>query len=69
NITALLQTMHAAGNTKTFSAECNGAQLTSNNIHQALDAAGTRTSIIVNTAHAVNISTLLALIKSAKNTK
>ncbi|RTR47228.1 hypothetical protein, partial [Pseudomonas aeruginosa] len=52
NITALLQTIHAAGNTKTFSAEFNGAQLTSNNIQQALDAAGTRTSISVNTAQA-----------------
>ncbi|MBG4912473.1 hypothetical protein GHU44_32485, partial [Pseudomonas aeruginosa] len=69
NITALLQTIHAAGNTKTFSAEFNGAQLTSNNIQQALDAAGTRTSISVNTAQAVNISTLLALINSAKDTK
>lgn len=67
--TALLQTIHAAGNTKTFSAEFNGAQLTSNNIQQALDAAGTRTSISVNTAQAVNISTLLALINSAKDTK
>lgn len=69
NITTLLQTIHAAGNTKTFSAEFNGAQLTSNNIQQALDAAGTRTSISVNTAQAVNISTLLALINSAKDTK
>lgn len=69
NITALLQTIHAAGDTKIFSAEFNGAQLTSNNIQQALDAAGTRTSISVNTAQAVNISTLLALINSAKDTK
>lgn len=69
NITALLSTINIAGNTKFFSADFNGAQLTANNLQQSVVAAGTNASISVNTAQAVNIATLLSIINSAGNTK
>ncbi|HCK4821867.1 TPA: hypothetical protein N0H48_006467 [Pseudomonas aeruginosa] len=69
NINTLLSVISTAGNSKSFSAEFNGAQLSSDNLLRAVNAAGTNTSISVNTAQAVNISTLLALINSAKDTK
>jgi hypothetical protein len=69
HINTLLAVLSAAGNTKTFSADFNGAQLTANNLQQAVTAAGTKTAISVNTAQAVNISTLLAILSSAGDTK
>ena len=64
NITTLLQLLSIAGNTKKFSADFNGAQLTSNNLQQAVSAAGTNVSISVNTAQAANITALLQAIQT-----
>jgi methyl coenzyme M reductase alpha subunit len=69
NISTLLSVLNTAGNTKKFSAEFNGAQLTANNLHQAVAAAGANTSISVNTAQAVNITTLLSVLNTAGATK
>lgn len=69
NITTLLQVIGIAGNTKNLSATFNGAQLTSNSLQQAVNAAGSNTSIAVNTAQAVNIGTLLSIISSVGTTK
>ena len=69
NISTLLSALNAAGNTKAFSADFNGAQLTANNLQQAVDAAGAKTAISVNTAQAVNISTLLSVLNTAGDTK
>ena len=63
NITTLLTAINA---NKNFSANFNGAQLTANNLQQAVAAAGTNTSISANTAQAVNIDTLLSVIKTNK---
>ncbi|EOV2220995.1 TPA: hypothetical protein L3996_002480 [Pseudomonas aeruginosa] len=65
NITALLQAIQNAGNNKNFSADFNGAQLTADNLQQALTAAGTKTKISINTAQAVNINTMLQLLSIA----
>ncbi|MHA5813161.1 hypothetical protein ACVSK3_19165 [Pseudomonas aeruginosa] len=69
NITTFLQLLSIAGNTKKFSADFNGAQLTSNNLQQAVSAAGTNSSISVNTAQAANITPLLQAIQNAGNNK
>lgn len=69
NITTLLQLLSIAGNTKKFNADFNGAQLTSNNLQQAVSAAGTNVSISVNTAQAANITALLQAIQNAGSTK
>ncbi|ENF0686764.1 hypothetical protein ABPG11_006744, partial [Pseudomonas aeruginosa] len=52
NINTLLSAISTAGNSKSFSAEFNGAQLSSDNLLRAVNAAGTNTSISVNTAQA-----------------
>ncbi|MBF3247216.1 hypothetical protein HPR99_33455, partial [Pseudomonas aeruginosa] len=69
NISTLLQAINIAGNTKRFSANFNGAQLTSNNIQQALRAAGSNTSISMNSAQSANQSTLLELLDIASSSK
>lgn len=69
NITALVKAIQNAGNNKNFSADFNGAQLTADNLQQALTAAGTKTKISVNTAQAVNINTMLQLLSIAGASK
>ncbi|HGM5549586.1 TPA: hypothetical protein ACKP1E_007048, partial [Pseudomonas aeruginosa] len=69
NINTLLSAISTAGNSKSFSAEFNGAQLSSDNLLRAVNAAGTNTSISVNTAQAANITALLQTIHAAGNTK
>lgn len=69
NIGTLLSVIQEAGNEKQFSAEFNGAQLSSNNLQQAVAAAGAKVRISVNTAQAVNINTLISVLQTAGNTK
>ncbi|MFU3272313.1 hypothetical protein ACM7MR_14820 [Pseudomonas aeruginosa] len=68
NINTLLSAISTAGNSKSFSAEFNGAQLSSDNLLRAVNAVGTNTSISVNTAQAANITALLQTIHAAGNT-
>src|SRR5262245_17395577 len=65
NIATLLRVLGIAGNTKSLNFTFNGAQLTSNNLQQAVSFSGSNTKIAVNTAQAVNINTLLQIISSA----
>ncbi len=65
-ISTLLSCISLAGSTKFLSLDFNGAQLTANNLQQAIAAAGANTSISVNTAQATNIDTLVSVIKSNK---
>ena len=72
-IELLLSTIRAAAN-KNFSAEFNGAQLsttplTGNHLLRAVETAGKNTSISINTAQAVNIDTLLDIMLRASNKK
>ncbi|HCF1058605.1 TPA: hypothetical protein NH760_006181, partial [Pseudomonas aeruginosa] len=46
-----------------------GSALTANNLQQAITAAGANTTINIDTAQAVNITTLLQVIGIAGNTK
>lgn len=65
NIAQLLDAIDAAGDSKMFSATFNGAQLTSNNLQQAVSAAGANTTISVVSAESAPQSVLLQIIKTA----
>ncbi|MCV6471733.1 hypothetical protein OFD54_16005, partial [Pseudomonas aeruginosa] len=65
---SLMSRLHKISDTL-FSANFNGAQLTSNNIQQALRAAGSNTSISMNSAQSANQSTLLELLDIASSSK
>ncbi|MDV3438742.1 hypothetical protein R0G64_04755 [Pseudomonas otitidis] len=55
-----------AGSKKNLGLDFNGAQLNANNLQQAVSAAGSNVSFSVNTAQAVNISTLVDIFKTNK---
>ncbi|QXI28584.1 hypothetical protein [Pseudomonas vanderleydeniana] len=69
NINTLLSILQISGHNKFFSADFNGAQLTSNHLQQAVEASGANTAISVNSAEHANITSLLAAITAAGNTR
>lgn len=69
-ISALLSAFELAENSKTFSAEFNGAQLTGDNLEKAISAAGNNSSVRLNTAQNLSSSHLgkvLSVAGSSKN--
>ena len=64
-IDPLIQILGVAGNTKSLSAEFNGAQLVANDLQRVVRSSGTNVSVSVNSAQSVPVSTLLDIINVA----
>ncbi|WP_353979070.1 hypothetical protein [Salinicola endophyticus] len=68
-VNTLLSALESAGNTKVFSAEFNGAQLTEDNLERAISNTGSKSKIKLNTAQALSLNHLKKVLSTAGASK